>query len=155
MEWIAARRCAAWLLMALLLSALLPSGIHAEPVTSVGVPLDAHRANEGRPLLDADLEEEAEGAEPETDLDKLMLMILIIGDVPEVTLNSTGTTNNQPDLTPLPDGSSGGVIDSSTPSHTPEPATWLLGLLGTALLGGRAACGRLHRKRLVQPPVSV
>jgi hypothetical protein len=76
---------------------------------------------------------------------ELALLFLLIGDVPPVNLGlaPTGTVDPTP---ALPGGgiSSGGPGgDTGTPSTTPEPAAWLLGVVGSALAG---AASRLRRR---------
>jgi hypothetical protein len=151
MKRIAARPCAVWLLMALLLSGLWPSWTHAEQITSAGVPIDRSGTTEVGTALDANGENDRIAWAPEgcSDLEMALMMILIIGDVPVVNLDSTGGGPDPTKTIVSGDSgvsSSGGQIDSSTASHTPEPATWLLALLGCVFAGG-GAWVRRHASR--------
>lgn len=74
-----------------------------------------------------------------------MGMILMIGHVPAmpvdpVSSSMTASSTSSGSITSTLSGGSGsgGVIDADHPSTTPEPAGWLLGVMGSALCGGGA-----------------
>jgi len=66
----------------------------------------------------------------------LWMLWMIIGDVPVAPLTQGNTSSGGgPGTSPgwLPGDDTGGGGD--TPAHTPEPASWLLGLIGSGALG--------------------
>ena len=66
----------------------------------------------------------------------LLMLWMIIGDVPVAPLTQGNTSSGGgPGTSPgwLPGDDTGGGGD--TPAHTPEPASWLLGLIGSGALG--------------------
>jgi hypothetical protein len=80
---------------------------------------------------------------------RLAMLFLLIGDVPAIDLSNpaaimTGTpTGTSPD--PLPTGSVPNPGETGTPSTTPEPSAWILGVIGSAVVvaGSRLRfCGR-------------
>jgi hypothetical protein len=86
-------------------------------------------------------EGEAEMIEQSADLREIQLamLYLLIGNVPAVNLNvSTYTTTGGTVATggtTLPGGSDSSSGDPTLPATTPEPATWLLGMIGSSLAG--------------------
>jgi hypothetical protein len=145
MRGLAIRRGAAWFFSVLVLAGVTPHRILAAPVDPVTLTAPSAEADESQA---AEGDEECDDTEglptpgcSELDL-ALMGLVLMIGHVPEVELGSTGSEHDPvrlPGGTDLPP-----VIDSATPSQTPEPAGWILGMIGCAAAGAGAWVRRRH-----------
>jgi hypothetical protein len=82
------------------------------------------------------------------------VMVLIIGDVPAIDLSTTGTSSStgpDPLTATLPAGTTSTSSEVDTPATTPEPTTWILGIVGctTAAAGNRLRRLVGHKKKAV------
>jgi hypothetical protein len=134
----------ACLLLALLLGVISPGWVDATdvdpPVFLQGTREETSDAVESPQTSEQNGDPSATEPEPAAECPDaqlaLMSMILMIGNVPTVSLTATGSSTNTGHNSWHPGGSTG--TDPTEPSETPEPATWLLALVGSVCAGSGA-----------------
>jgi len=137
------QRLAATVTTALVMSAVGTVAVRADFVTVTSPVVRACDADS--PEAAPAPEEEEAGLEINVDQLGLVMLYLLIGEVPTAQLTVVVTTSQGGNTLPGGPGGGGSVEDPVTepkPEHAPEPAAWLLGVLGGLFWAGAAVVRR-------------